>query len=174
VIGLRNFSRVEEKEYKPVDLHISIDTTLNLLNSEFKNRIEVKKDYGQLPAVTCNQTQINQVFMNILSNAAQAIEGPGTVWISTRLHASPDNDIAAVSVSIQDTGPGVTPEVLQKIFDPFFTTKGVGKGTGLGLAISYGIISAHGGDIKVSSKIGTGTEFVITLPLKPPPPAEEI
>ncbi len=168
VIGLRNFSRLEEKAYKPVDIHQSLDTTLNLLNSEFKNRIEVKKEYGNLPLVTCNQTQINQVFMNILSNAAQAINGSGTVWITTKPVTANDTLPDSVSIAIQDDGPGVPPDVLQKIFDPFFTTKGVGKGTGLGLEISYGIIHSHGGTIKVTSKVGSGTEFVIILPKESP------
>ena len=166
VIGLRNFSRIEEKAYKPVDLHQSIDTTLNLLNSEFKNRIEIKKVYSDIPQVICNQTQINQVFMNVLSNAAQSIEGKGIVWITTSTISK--NEIEknpSVSISIQDTGRGISSELLQKIFDPFFTTKSVGKGTGLGLAISYGIIHAHSGTITVSSKIGIGTEFIITLPV---------
>jgi two-component system NtrC family sensor kinase len=173
VIGLRNFSRLEEKSYGPVDLHQSIDTTLNLLNSEFKNRIELKKDYGSIPKVVCNQTQINQVFMNILSNAAQAIQGMGTVWITTRHNKGKEAKDESVAISIQDSGAGVPPDVLQKIFDPFFTTKTVGQGTGLGLAISYGIINAHGGSIKVTSKVGSGSEFVISLPLlaqEPEPP----
>lgn len=169
VIGLRNFSRLEEKSYKPVDIHQSLDTTLNLLNSEFKNRIEIKKDYSIIPLVFCNQTQINQVFMNILSNAFQAIKNQGTVWISTKMaDQSAEVTLPGVSIAIQDTGPGMPPDVLQKIFDPFFTTKSVGQGTGLGLAISYGIINAHGGSIKVTSKEGAGTEFFITLPLDPP------
>lgn len=168
VVGLRNFSRLEEKTYRPIDLHQSLDTTLDLLKSEFKDRIEIKKDYGALPLVTCNQTQINQVFMNILSNAAQAVPGRGTVWISTRMQPATDQNPEWVSISIQDSGPGISPDVLQKIFDPFFTTKTVGKGTGLGLAISYGIINAHGGTIKVTSKPGTGTEFIVSLPIQPP------
>lgn len=167
VIGLRNFSRVEEKAHLPVDLHESLETTLSLLNSEFKNRIEIKRDYGPIPRVICNQTQINQVLMNILSNAAQAIQGPGTVWITTRLNEAKEGHPNTVSISIQDTGPGVAPELLQKIFDPFFTTKTVGQGTGLGLAISYGIISAHGGAIRVNSKLGSGTEFTVELPVSP-------
>lgn len=165
VIGLRNFSRIEEKTHQPTDLHLALDNTLNLLNSEYKNRIEVKKTYGELPKVTCNPTQINQVFMNILSNAAQAIEGKGTVWITTQSHPDPNTEEKQeVSISIQDSGVGVPEESLQKIFDPFYTTKAVGQGTGLGLAISYGIINAHGGTIQVTSKLGAGTEFVITLP----------
>lgn len=169
VIGLRNFSRAEEQSHGPVDIHEMLDNTLNLLNSEFKNRIEVKKQFGQIPAVVCNQTQINQVFMNMLSNAAQAIEGKGIVWITTRPLAASEGESERVSISIQDTGPGVPPDVLQKIFDPFFTTKRVGQGTGLGLAISYGIVRAHGGSINVTSKVGTGSEFTVILPTRPPP-----
>lgn len=173
VIGLRNFSRLEDKSNKPVDLHQSIDTTLNLLSSEFKNRIEIKKDYETIPLVVCNQNQINQVFMNILSNAFQAIKNQGTVWVTTRMAPlSEEFPSPAVSISIQDNGVGVPPDVLQKIFDPFFTTKGVGQGTGLGLAISYGIIQSHGGAIKATSKLGAGTEFTITLPVTPSSPNE--
>lgn len=169
VIGLRNFSRLEEKAFRPIDIHHCIETTLNLLNSEFKNRIEVKKEFGELPHIICNQNQINQVLMNILSNAAQAIEGSGTVWITTRAVPQVAGTASkGITISIQDSGPGVPADLLQKIFDPFFTTKGVGKGTGLGLAISYGIINSHGGTISVTSKLGSGTEFVITLPIEPP------
>lgn len=169
VIGLRNFSRVEDKSNKPVNIHESIDTTLNLLSSEFKNRIEIKKEYHDIPLVICNQNQINQVFMNILSNAFQAIKGSGTVWIITNHNKESNLQQETVSISIQDSGVGVPTEVLQKIFDPFFTTKSIGQGTGLGLAISYGIINAHGGSIQVNSKVDIGTEFIITLPTTPPP-----
>lgn len=168
VIGLKNFSRVEDKSKKHVNLHESIDSTLNLLSSEFKNRIEIKKNYSKIPLITCNQNQINQVLMNILSNAFQAIKGTGTVWINTYFNESKKNQKPFVSVSVQDSGTGIPSEVLNKIFDPFFTTKSIGQGTGLGLAISYGIITAHGGNIEVNSKIGVGSEFIITLPIEPP------
>ncbi len=169
VIGLRNFSRVEDKSNKQVNLHDSIDATLNLLSGEFKNRIEIKKNYDSIPLIVCNQNQINQVFMNILSNAFQAIKGTGTVWLNTYLNENKNSLYKTVSVSVQDTGSGIPTEVLNKIFDPFFTTKSIGQGTGLGLAISYGIITAHGGTIEVNSKVGVGTEFIITLPVEPLP-----
>ncbi len=166
VLGLRNFSRLEESKLKEVDLHESIDNTLNLLAGEIKNRIQVVREYGKLPLVTCYASQINQVFMNILSNAVQAIEGQGNIWITTRLQ--PRNDgREMVQISFQDSGKGMTAQVMEKIFDPFFSTKGVGQGTGLGLSISYGIIESHGGEIQVKSQVGIGTEFLVMIPVKP-------
>lgn len=165
VLGLRNFSRLEESKMKAVDLHESIDNTLNLLAGETKNRIQIVKDYGKLPQVNCYASQINQVFMNILSNAVQAIEGNGNIWITTKLLQKPDGREFA-QISFQDSGKGMTPQVMEKIFDPFFSTKGVGQGTGLGLSISYGIIQSHGGEIHVKSQMGIGTEFIVQIPLK--------
>lgn len=165
VLGLRNFSRLEEAKLKEIDIHESIDNTLNLLSGEIKNRIQVLKDYGNLPLVTCYGSQINQVFMNILSNAVQAIEGTGNIWITTRV-IEKLNSPKKVQISFQDSGKGMTSQVMEKIFDPFFSTKGVGQGTGLGLSISYGIIESHGGDIQVKSQVGIGTEFVLTIPVK--------
>jgi two-component system NtrC family sensor kinase len=164
VLGLRNFSRLEESKLKEVDIHESIDNTLNLLAGETKNRIQVLRDYGKLPLVTCYASQVNQVFMNILSNAVQAIEGPGNIWITTRLQSRPDGK-EQVQISFQDSGKGMTPQVMEKIFDPFFSTKGVGQGTGLGLSISYGIIQSHGGEILVKSQVGIGTEFIVLIPV---------
>jgi two-component system NtrC family sensor kinase len=166
VLGLRNFSRLEESKLKEVDIHESIDNTLNLLAGEIKNRVQIVRDYGRLPLVTCYASQINQVFMNILSNAVQAIEGSGNIWITTRLQNRADGR-ESVQISFQDSGRGMTPQVMDKIFDPFFSTKGVGQGTGLGLSISYGIIEAHGGEILVKSQLGIGTEFIVTIPVRP-------
>jgi two-component system NtrC family sensor kinase len=166
VLGLRNFSRLEESKLKEVDLHESIDNTLNLLAGEIKNRIQVVREYGKLPMVTCYASQINQVFMNILSNAVQAIEGQGNIWITTRLQSRSDGR-EMVQISFQDSGKGMTAQVMEKIFDPFFSTKGVGQGTGLGLSISYGIIESHGGEIQVKSQVGIGTEFIVLIPVKP-------
>jgi two-component system NtrC family sensor kinase len=163
VLGLRNFSRLEEAKLKEIDLHEALDNTLNLLSGELKNRIQVHKNYGKLPLVSCYASQINQVFMNILSNAAQAIEGSGNIWILTKSFSG-QNGKEMVSISIQDSGKGMSSQVMEKIFDPFFSTKGVGQGTGLGLSISYGIIENHGGDIQVKSQLGIGTEFIITIP----------
>lgn len=168
VLGLRNFSRLEEAKLKEIDIHESLDTTLNLLAGEIKNRVQIHKQYEPIPHVSCYASQINQVLMNILSNALQAIEGPGHIWISTEpLRGTADKN-GKVQVSIQDSGKGMSPETLEKIFDPFFTTKGVGQGTGLGLSISYGILQSHGGEIQVRSQVGVGTEFTLIIPVYPP------
>jgi two-component system NtrC family sensor kinase len=166
VIGLRNFSRLEEAMLKEIDFNEAIDNTLQLLTGEIKNRIQIHKDYSNLPPVLCYASQINQVFMNILTNAAQAIEGQGNIWITSRKVTQLGHDM--VEVSFQDSGKGMTAEVMEKIFDPFFSTKGVGQGTGLGLSISYGIIQSHGGEIEVKSQPGIGTEFIVRVPLRPP------
>ncbi len=183
VLGLRNFSRLEETKLQEVDIQMSLDTTLNLLQGELKNRIEVHRQYEPTPLIYCYASQINQVLMNILSNAVQAIDGQGDIWLSTmalkekkgsqessEASSTPkDNSkIGWVQISIQDSGKGMPPETLEKIFDPFFTTKGVGQGTGLGLSISYGIIQNHGGEIQVRSQLNVGTEFVVIIPIYPP------
>lgn len=162
VQNLRNFSRVDEAERKYVDLHQGLESTLRLLTNELKGRIRVQKDYRELPQVWCNPGQINQVFMNILLNAAQAIRGKGTIGIKTRFQ----ND--RVEIAIIDDGPGIPADAIPKIFDPFFTTKPVGQGTGLGLSISYHIVKNHGGEISVDSTEGGGTTFLITLPVHGP------
>ncbi|MGE3973644.1 MAG: ATP-binding protein [Bdellovibrionales bacterium] len=161
VIGLRNFSRLDEAQIKEMDITESIKNTLDLLTGELKNRIDVKTDFQKLPLVKCYVSQINQVFMNILTNAAQAVEGKGTIWIKTSQEAD------QIQVSVRDSGQGISEKNLEKIFDPFFTTKPVGQGTGLGLSISFGIVKKHGGDITVESAPGKGTEFVICLPINP-------
>lgn len=180
VLGLRNFSRLEETKLQEVDIQQSLNTTLDLLHGEIKNRIEIHKNYEPTPMILCYASQINQVLMNILSNAVQAIEGSGNIWISTmplkefkgaKKHPSAKEKnvtLGWIQVSIQDSGKGMTPQTLEKIFDPFFTTKGVGQGTGLGLSISYGIIENHGGEIQVRSEVNVGTEFLIILPVHPP------
>jgi two-component system, NtrC family, sensor kinase len=123
----------------------------------------VIKKFDKLPKIDCYPSQLNQVFMNVLSNAAQAIENEGEIQITTKNLGG-----ERVEVSIRDSGKGMNKATLEKIFDPFFTTKGVGSGTGLGLSISYGVIQKHGGDILVSSEIGKGTEFKIILPVRGP------
>lgn len=168
VLGLRNFSRLEEAMLKEIDIRESIDNTLNLLQGEIKNRIQVHRQYEPVPNILCYASQINQVIMNILTNALQAIEGSGQIWISTTPIKSSYQKDGAVQISFQDTGKGMPPEILEKIFDPFFTTKGVGQGTGLGLSISYGIIHNHGGEIQVRSQVNVGTEFIVTIPIRPP------
>jgi signal transduction histidine kinase len=166
VRSLRSFSRLDEAEFKPALLEDGLDDTLAILHHHMKGRIELKRDYALRRPVPCFPGQINQVFMNILYNAIQAIEGPGTIEVST----GRDGDWAVVTIS--DSGAGIPPDVMAKIFDPFFTTKKVGEGTGLGLSISYGIIETHGGRIDVASRPGEGTRFQIRLPLPSNPPTE--
>jgi len=159
VKGLRNFSRLDQNVFRKANMNECIESTLTLLHSSYKNRIEIIKQYGDLPEIDCFPGQINQVFMNILSNAIQAIPAEGKIFIKTW------HDQNNVKISIKDTGAGMTDEVRKKIFDPFFTTKDVGKGTGLGLSISFGIIQKHNGEIEVFSRPGDGTEFIIRIPI---------
>jgi two-component system, NtrC family, sensor kinase len=170
VLGLRNFSRLEEAKIKRVSLKDGIENTLKLLSGELKNRIKVNTHFEVVPEVLCYASQLNQVFMNILTNAAQAIDGDGE--ISVRLSASGEGKKAKAVVSIKDNGKGIPKEGLEKIFDPFYTTKSIGQGTGLGLSISYGIVKKHGGDIQVRSEVGKGTEFIISVPVDGPPGAK--
>lgn len=160
VDNLKEFSRSNESDFKDVNIHDNIDSTLNILKSEYKNRIVIHRDYGELPLVYCNPGHINQVLMNLLTNAFQAIPQAGNVWIKTT--AGQNN----VLISIRDDGTGIPYEIQHQIFDPFFTTKPVGKGTGLGLSISYKIIENHKGTIYFESIPGKGTEFKITLPIR--------
>ncbi|MGH9462344.1 MAG: sensor histidine kinase [Vicinamibacteria bacterium] len=158
VRSLRNFARLDESEEKSVDLHEGIDSTLTLLVHELKKGVEVVKNYGDLPNVVCFPSQLNQVFMNLLRNAIFAIEGKGTITITT------ERDGEHVVLRFADTGAGIAPENLERIFDPGFTTKGVGVGTGLGLPICYRIVQDHHGTIGVRSEVGKGTEFTVRLP----------
>lgn len=160
VMDLGTFARADDVDPAPVDLHEGIETTLNLLAKEYGDRITVHREYGTLPHVECHPGQINQVFMNLLLNAAQAISGTGEVWIRT---ASQGDKVIIV---IKDNGCGIPEANLPKIFDPFFTTKKVGEGMGLGLSISYGIVQKHGGAMRVSSLDRQGTEFTIELPVR--------
>ena len=161
---LRNFARLDESERKAADLHEGLDSTLTLAAHLLKNRITVQREYGELPQVLCYPNQLNQVFLNLIVNAAQAIEGEGVITIRTR------RANGSIVVEIRDTGCGIPPENLTKIFDPGFTTKGVGVGTGLGLAICYRIVANHQGRIEVESTVGAGTMFRITLPITGPAP----
>ena len=158
VQGLRTFSRLDEAEYKAVDIHEGLDSTLALLEHLLKDRIRVHKAYGDLPVVTCFAGQMNQVFMNLLTNAIDAIQGEGDIWIATQ------RDGDWVRISVRDSGSGMPAKVMKQIFDPFFTTKEVGKGTGLGLSISFGIVEKHGGKIEVESEMGKGTMFTVRIP----------
>ncbi len=160
VQDLKSFSHVDEAECKLFSINECLDSTINMARNEIKYVAEVKIDYQEdLPLLNCYPQQLNQVFMNLLVNAAHAIEGHGTLSISTRQEA---NDIV---IKVSDTGKGIAPENLSRIFEPFFTTKEIGKGTGLGLSISYDIIKKHGGTISVESEVGKGSTFNIRLPL---------
>jgi two-component system NtrC family sensor kinase len=167
VQNLRDFSHVDQGDWQQTNLHAGLDSTLSVARNEIKHKAKVIKDYGELPLVECLPSQINQVFLNLLVNAAQAITDQGTITIRTRV------DDATVCVAISDTGSGMAPEVLAKVFDPFFTTKPVGQGTGLGLAVSFGIVEQHGGRIEVESTPGAGTTFSVMLPVCRRAPAAE-
>ncbi len=161
VQNLKDFSHVDAAdEWHFADLHHGIDSTLNIVNNEIKYKASVIKEYGDIPQVECLSSQLNQVFMNLLINAAHAIEERGTITVRTGQNGG------EVWVEIADSGTGIQPETLKKIFDPFFTTKPIGQGTGLGLSLSYGIIQKHHGRIEVSSEVGKGTTFKIWLPVK--------
>ncbi|RMD97989.1 MAG: FHA domain-containing protein [Deltaproteobacteria bacterium] len=159
ITNLRTFSKVDMAEIKPMRVQEGIDATLKLLLPKYRQRIEVIKEYQDVPEIECYAGQLNQVFMNILLNAFQAIEGEGKVWI----HVA-QREGGKIAIRITDNGCGIPKENFHRIFEPFFTTKEVGKGTGLGLAISYGIIERHGGKIEVESEVGKGTTFTIILP----------
>lgn len=169
VVKLRNFSRLDEAKLKRVSIEDGIESTLALLQGDLRNRVEVVKDFAAVPDVLCFASQLNQVFMNLLSNAAQAIEGSGVVRISIQLGSTHPSLGQMVEIKIKDSGPGISAEHLPHVFDPFFTTKAVGKGTGLGLSISYEIIQRHGGELKVDSVLGQGAEFTISIPVNGPP-----
>ncbi len=168
VQNLKDFSHVDAAaEWHFADLHHGIDSTLNIVNNEIKYKATVIKEYGDLPQVECLASQLNQVFMNLLINAAHAIEERGTITIRTGAESE------QVWVEVEDTGKGIAPESLKRIFEPFFTTKPVGKGTGLGLSLSYGIIQKHQGRIEVDSVLGRGSRFRVWLPLRHVETAEE-
>ncbi|MEI1374042.1 MASE1 domain-containing protein [Nostoc sp. UHCC 0926] len=180
VLSLRNFSRLDEAGWKAVDIHQGIDSTLVILQHQLQStanrpQIQVIKEYGQLPLIECDAGSLNQVFMNLLSNAVDALEesnqgrsfqdilaNPNNIWIQTR-----QIDTNQVMIMISDNGIGIPKEISSKLFDPFFTTKPVGKGTGLGLFMSYQIVTQkHGGNLWCDSTLGQGTKFVIEIPLK--------
>jgi signal transduction histidine kinase len=160
VNDLRTFCRPGSGRREAADLHASLEQSLRLLQGEYKGRVTVHRDYGELPKVVCDAGQIGQVFVNLLANAIQAIEGSGDVFVRTRTADG------TVSVEIEDNGRGIDGAKISRVFDPFFTTKEVGKGTGLGLSIVRSLVSAHGGRIDVCSKNGQGSIFTLTLPIQ--------
>jgi signal transduction histidine kinase len=165
VQDLKDFSHVDSlQEWQVVQLHQGIDSTLNVVGSELRYKAEVVKEYGEVPEIECLSSQINQVVMNLVVNAAHAMGDRGgergRIVIRT---GSADGE---AWFEVADNGSGIPKDVLPRIFDPFFTTKPIGKGTGLGLSLSYGIVQKHGGRITVDSEVGRGTTFRVTLPLR--------
>ncbi|MBI1905437.1 MAG: PAS-domain containing protein [Rhodocyclales bacterium] len=162
VQDLKDFSHVDaDQEWQWADLHAGIDSTINIVSNEIKYKADVVREYGDIPEVECLPSQLNQVFMNLLVNAAHAMEEPrGCITIRTGV------DGERVWLTFSDNGKGIAEDIREKIFDPFFTTKPIGKGTGLGLSLSYGIIKNHHGSIEVDSEVGKGTTFRIVLPVK--------
>ena len=164
VQDLKDFSHAGEQAWLWADLQKGLDSTLNIVHNEIKYVVDVTRRYGEIPQVECLASQLNQVFMNLLVNAAHALAGAakrGSIVVTTgRLGAD------EVFVEVADDGCGIAPEHLSRIFDPFFTTKTVGKGTGLGLSLSYGIVRRHGGRIEVKSEPGVGTAFRVCLPIR--------
>jgi len=159
VLNLKDFSRMDAAATENMSLNDCIESALNIGRNVLKGKVEIIKDLGELPRITCAPSQLNQVFLNLFTNAAQAMESNGRLTIRTWC------EDGAVRASVQDSGKGIPPENLTRIFDPFFTTKPVGEGTGLGLAITHQIIQQHGGEISVESQPGTGTCFHIRLPV---------
>lgn len=167
IVGnLKDFSRLDRSKVTSFNLNDGVASSLGLARHMLKS-VNVIRQFGEIPAITCAPSQINQVFLNLITNAAQALPASkGEITLTTRA------DSGGVAVEVADNGKGIPPEVLPKIFDPFFTTKEVGEGTGLGLSISHKIVEQHGGRIAVASEVGKGTRFTVWLPLKPPAEAE--
>lgn len=165
VMDLRDFSHSGQDDVNTwvrADLHSGLESTINIVWNELKYKATVRREYGNLPRVECLPSQLNQVFLNLLVNAGQAIEANGEIVVATRTNGD------EVCVSIRDNGSGIPDDVRKRIFDPFYTTKPVGKGTGLGLSLSYGIVKNHQGRIEVESEVGVGSVFHVYLPIKQP------
>jgi two-component system NtrC family sensor kinase len=168
IIGdLKTFSHPGNEGFQVFDLHEALDMCVNLLSSSLRDRVELTREYGAIGRVYGPAGQLNQVFMNILNNAQQAIESEGTISITT------EQDGEWIVVRIRDDGCGMPADVSARIFDPFFTTKEPGVGTGLGLSLSFGLISKLGGTIECNSKVGSGTEFIIRFPCVAEAPADD-
>jgi len=159
VQDLKSFSHVDEAELKQADINKGVESTINIVWNELKYKTALKKEYGDIPLTRCNLGQLNQVFLNLLMNAVQAIEKEGEITVKTRA------DGGFIHVVVSDTGCGIDPDKFSRIFEPFFTTKPVGKGTGLGLSIAYDIVKKHNGEIVVESEAGKGTTFIVKLPV---------
>lgn len=173
VDDLKNFSRTSETEWQLADIHDELERTLSIANNELKYKADVIRNYGDLPEIQCIPTRINQVFLNLLVNAAQAMDDRGEITITTSVGSAPKgSELQAagrqecVCIEVADTGSGIDTDTLSRVFEPFFTTKTASKGTGLGLSVSFGIIQSHNGHIVVDSEPGKGTTFTIWLPVK--------
>lgn len=158
VTKLRTFSRLDEGAVKTIDIHESIESVLLFLRHKMEGRIEVERNYGDVQMLTCFAGELNQVLMNVIANAIDAIDGQGRIILTTA------QQNGHFTIRVRDTGKGIREEIRNRIFEPFFTTKPIGQGTGLGLAISYGIVKAHHGLMEFSSKPGEGTEFTLKIP----------
>src|SRR5262249_28129959 len=158
---LSAFSRVAPERREPTDLRAALERTLRLLHGEYRDRITIVRDYQDVPHPCCNAGELDQVLMNLLTNAVQAIQGRGEIRVRTRV------DDGSVFVEVGDSGPGIAPEVQERIFEPFFTTK-AGQGTGLGLPIAHSLVARHGGDLQVTSAPGAGAPSPTGVPLAPP------
>lgn len=169
VLNLRTFSRLDDSELQRADIAEGIESTAKILGQFFRpDRVVLHREYGKLPEIECYVGQLSQVWMNLMVNAAQAMKSKGDLWIGARVEGD------RLVVTFRDNGPGIPDDVVSKIFDPFFTTKKVGDGTGLGLSIVHGIIQRHGGEIRVETRTGVGTTFVVELPLTKPATTETI
>jgi len=165
--SLKDFSRLDRAPVDSFDVNAGIEKTLTIARNVIKHKAEVRKFFGDLPPIACSPSKINQVFLNLITNAAQAIETQGEIIIATKLH-----DADHVAISITDNGCGIPEENLGRIRDPFFTTKEVGEGTGLGLSIVDEIVRSHGGELLVESRVGVGSTFTVVLPVRAPAPLE--
>ncbi|AOF88226.1 his Kinase A domain protein [Hydrogenophaga sp. RAC07] len=159
VDNLRSFTRLDRAQTASVNLNTALGTVCYIAKTVISTKVRLEQAFEPLPAIECNVSQLNQVFLNLINNAAQAIQDTGSITVATRA------DARFITVSIRDTGSGISADVLPHIFEAYFTTKAVGEGTGLGLAIARDIVREHGGDIEVSSEVGVGTEFRVRLPL---------
>jgi signal transduction histidine kinase len=167
--SLKDFSRLDRAPVGRFDVNAGMDKTLVIARNIVKHKADVRKFYGEVPEIECSPSQINQVFLNLVTNAAQAIDEQGEIVITTKSY-----DDEHVAITVSDTGCGIPEENLQKIRDPFFTTKEVGKGTGLGLSIVEEIVRSHGGRLLVESEVGRGSTFTVVLPIEQRGPSETV
>lgn len=165
VKGLKIFSRLDEDDLKRTDINEGLESTMVIANNLLNNRIKVIKEYGELPMVECYAGKLNQVFLNIISNAIHAIQKQFGDKEGGEIKISTETDLENVIIKIIDNGSGMSEQTMKKIFEPFFTTKEVGEGTGLGMSIAYNTIKKHNGQILVRSEIGKGTEFALKIPI---------